>query len=97
MSNTQKDEKDFYVRLKEELTETSKWPSDYLYKFIIPNNEEKVKELEEVFKGTTADIKTKESSNGKYVSYSISLRLENPDAVIDYYKKAGKIEGIISL
>lgn len=96
MSDLEK-EKDFYQRLKEELNQTSKWPSDYLYKFIIPNKKEKIEQLENIFKNSEAQITTKESSNGKYISYSININLDSPEAVIEYYKQVGSIEGIISL
>ena len=33
---------DFYQRLREELLNTHSWPSDYLYKFIVPTDEVKI-------------------------------------------------------
>ena len=33
---------DFYKRLKEELNTTTIYPSEYLYKFIVPTNNEKI-------------------------------------------------------
>lgn len=94
---SEKEFDEFYARLKHELTETSLWPSDYLYKFIIPTDKEKEKTLRSIFEDKNADIKTRQSSNGKYTSVSISVKMANPDEVIEYYKKAGKVEGIFSL
>ncbi|WP_439127454.1 DUF493 family protein [Polaribacter sp.] len=93
MSN--KDE--FYSKLKVQLEDTTKFPADYLYKFIVPTTENQVAEVEDLFDNTGAVIKTKKSKTGKYVSVSIILKLKNSDAVISYYKKAEKIKGIISL
>lgn len=93
MSN--KDE--FYSKLKVQLEDTTKFPADYLYKFIVPTTENQVAEVEDLFDNTGAVIKTKKSKTGKYVSVSIILKLKNSDEVISYYKKAEKIKGIISL
>ena len=93
MSN--KDE--FYTKLKVQLEDTTRFPADYLYKFIVPTTENQVAEVEGIFDKTGAVIKTKKSKTGKYVSVSIMLKLKNSDEVISYYKKAEKIKGIISL
>ncbi|GLB49292.1 DUF493 family protein [Neptunitalea lumnitzerae] len=90
-------EEEFYVRLKEELTNTSLWPTEYLYKFIIPSDAEKMAQIENIFDNRDAQINVKESSKGKFSSISIKLKLKNPDEVIHFYKEVGKIEGVISL
>lgn len=90
-------EAQFYSRLKEELNNTSTWPSSYLYKFIIPSDNAKIARIEEIFDNKGAVITTKESSNGKYTAVSIQLIMENADAVIGKYKEVGEIEGVISL
>ncbi len=87
----------FYKRLKEELKNSTIWPSDYLYKFIIPSEKEKINAIHEIFNNTGAVIKTKKSSKGTYTSVSITVHLKSPDAVIEKYKEVGKIEGVISL
>lgn len=93
MSN--KDE--FYTKLKAQLEDTTKFPADYLYKFIVPTTKNQVAEVENLFNNTGAVINTKKSKTGKYVSVSILLKLKSSEEVIMYYKNAEKIEGIISL
>lgn len=93
MSN--KDE--FYSKLKIQLDDTTDFPADYLYKFIVPTLENQAAEVENIFNNTGAVIKTKESKTGKYVSVSVILKIKTSDEVIVYYKKAAKIKGIISL
>ncbi|GGW26608.1 DUF493 family protein [Arenibacter certesii] len=93
----QNTEDEFYSRLKEQLSSVSKWPSNYLYKFIVPTNELKIKEIEDCFNNTGAVIESKTSKNAKYTSLSITVNLNNPDEVIEKYKEVGKIEGVISL
>jgi hypothetical protein len=95
MSKQQSDE--FYARLKEELTNSTLWPSDYLYKFIVPTNADKISTIQNIFNEPGAVIETKQSSKGKYTSLSITVNLANPDAVIAKYKAVGKIKGVISL
>lgn len=88
---------DFYIRLKNELATTSSWPSEYLYKFIVPTSPEKIKAVEMVFNNMGAIITSNISKTGKYTSLSINLTMRNPDAVIQKYKEVSTIEGIISL
>ena len=40
---------EFYIRLREELSNTSAWPSEYLYKFIVPTSPKKIEEVENAF------------------------------------------------
>lgn len=88
---------DFYSKLKVQLEDTTQFPSDYLYKFIVPTEENQEEEVQEIFNNTGAVIKTKKSKTGKYVSLSVVLKIENASKVIEYYKKVEKIKGIISL
>ena len=88
---------EFYVRLKEELSTTSEWPSEYLYKFIVPTDKDKIIEVENAFNNLGAVIKTSQSKTGKYTSVSVNVRMENPEAVIEKYIALSNIEGIISL
>jgi putative lipoic acid-binding regulatory protein len=88
---------EFYGRLRGELLKTSKWPSDYLYKFIVPTDPEKISEIAGIFDNTGAVIESKKSRKGKYTSLSITVNLSDPDAVIEKYKEVGKVKGVISL
>ena len=94
---TNQEIEEFYTKLKSKLEKTTVFPTEYLYKFILPTGEDKKAAIRAVFATTTATIEEKPSSSGKYTAYSIRLKVQNPDEVIAYYKEAGKIEGIISL
>lgn len=91
------DSEAFYERLKEELKNSTVWPSKYLYKFIVATDADKITKIENIFDNLGAVIDTKKSSNGKYTSISITVHMKNPDAVIEKYKEVGKVEGVISL
>jgi len=91
------DKKEFYTKLKAQLDDTTKFPADYLYKFIVPTEANQVAEVETIFNNSGAVINKKKTKTGKYVSVSIVLKIESSDKVISYYKRAEKIKGIISL
>lgn len=83
--------------LREKLEDGFEWPRVYLFKFIVPSENKKIAEVENLFNSTEAEINMRSSKNGKYVSVSAKEMMISPDKVIDRYKEAAKIEGIISL
>ncbi|MEI7508477.1 MAG: DUF493 family protein [Flavobacterium sp.] len=87
---------EFYIRLKEELNNTSTWPSEYLYKFIVPTDAKKIEAVENAFDNMGAVIKTQQSKAGKYTSVSINVLMETSDSVVEKYLEVSSIEGIIS-
>lgn len=97
MSDTPNAE-EFYKKLKVQLEETNTWPSEYLYKFIVLSDLNKIQQIEALFDYAGAVINTTESKNGKYTSVSINIVMKDPDAVISkYLEVASNIEGVISL
>lgn len=92
-----KKSEEFYARLKEELAESTSWPSEYLFKFIIPTDTEKQEKLNHIFDNMGAVINTKTSAKGNYFSFSINVQMESPQHVIDKYLEVSTIEGVISL
>jgi putative lipoic acid-binding regulatory protein len=87
---------EFYIRLKEELGNTSEWPAEYLYKFIVPTDARKIEKVENAFDNMGAVIKTQQSKAGKYTSVSINVMMESPADVVEKYLEVSSIEGIIS-
>ncbi|MGF1557268.1 DUF493 family protein [Paucihalobacter sp.] len=88
----------FYQKLKIQLQDTSLWPTQYLFKFIVKTNKEKIKDIQDIFDNVGAVIDTKPSKNGNYTSVSVHVTMKNPDAVINKYKiVAERVEGVISL
>ncbi len=87
----------FYARLKAQLEESTEWPADYLFKFIVPTEPEKIEQINDIFNDQGAVIKTRKSKNGTYTSISVMVQLENADAVIEKYKEVATVEGVISL
>ncbi len=98
-TNKQKmsDREEFYKKLKSKLNENTTFPSKYLYKFIVPTDEIRIKQVEDLFDYEGAVINKKASKTGKFTSVSIHIIMKSADAVIEKYLTAEKIEGIISL
>ena len=88
---------EFYSRLKEQLLDNSTWPSNYLYKFIVPTDADKIEQINTIFDNTGAVIESKKSKKGTYTSISITVNMKDPDEVIKKYKEVSAVEGVISL
>ena len=88
---------EFYVRLKAELEANTTWPSEYLYKFIVPSMQDNIARVEKAFDCMGAVIKTTKSRTGKFTSISVDVEMKGPQEVIDKYLEVSTIEGIISL
>lgn len=95
--NGNNNEQEFYNSLKEKLEETHNFPEDYLYKFIISNDQSKVTDIYRVFDGVKFTMTSRDSKNGKYTSLSINAFVLDADQVIKIYKEIGQIEGVIML
>lgn len=88
---------EFYISLKEKLEQQHNFPEEYLFKFIIPSDSEKITEILKVFDGFKYTLSNRESSNGKYTSVSVNCFVLDADQVVDIYQKVGKIEGVMML
>jgi len=83
------DEKSFL----EKLEGTHQFPDHYTFKFIVkPEHRATVESLL-----PEAEVKLKPSSGNKYVSVTLNTMMNSSQEVVDVYKKAHKIEGIIAL
>jgi putative lipoic acid-binding regulatory protein len=90
-------QEEFYKKLKESLEVSTKFPTTYLYKFIVPTSKNQLNEVKAVFERSGASIQTKPSKTNKYVSISISVQMKSSAAIIEKYKQVSHVEGIVSL
>ncbi len=96
--NSDKRKEEFYIKLRQQLIETSLWPSIYLYKFIVRSDKEKIVQIEEHFNNMGAVITKVQSKKGTFTSVSVNVKMKNPDSVIAKYREIERnIEGVISL
>lgn len=96
--SSQGNHEEFYRKLQVQLHDTSSWPAEYLYKFIVPTDKAKVDYIFNVFDNMGAVISTKISRSGTYTSVSINVKMKSPEKVIEKYKAVtDHVEGVISL
>ena len=93
MSNASNELDIKYWKLKMVMDETMEFPSEYLFKFIVPVSEAQA--LLGIL--VDMDIDEKTSKGGKYISISARRVFANSDEIIKIYKKVAVIKGIISL
>ena len=91
------DQEVFYASLKDKLEQTHNFPEDYLYKFILTNDQSKLTDIYRVFDGIKFTMTSRDSKNEKYTSISINAFVLDADQVIKIYKEVGLIEGIMML
>jgi len=85
-----------YDNLRSKLEKDFSWPSVYMFKFIVPSDNQKIALIGKEF-GSEAIINLRQSSGGKFTSITIKELMLSPDEVIKRYQKLEGIEGIMSL
>jgi hypothetical protein len=82
-----------FKAFKEKLEEGYSWPSLYMFKFIVPKGKEE--EVTDMF--PKHEVKSRMSTQGNYISITVQLMCNSSDEIIEIYKKAHEIEGLIAL
>lgn len=82
--------------LRKKLDETQSYPSVYMFKFILDASNRKIALVENLF-SENAEIYTKESDKGKYISITITEVMMSTEEIIGIYTKAAEIEGVMLL
>jgi len=83
-------------KLRLKLLETTSFPAVYMFKLIVPSENRTIALVENLF-GAETDILTKESEKGKYTSITAKQVVMTADEIIDVYKKASGIPGVMML
>jgi len=81
------------ISFREKLEKHNAWPSLYVFKFIVPTGQQD--QVKNLFPSHTASEKL--SKQGNYTSITIQAMMQSSDAVIEMYKRAALIEGIVAL
>jgi putative lipoic acid-binding regulatory protein len=84
-------------RIKKLLDDHHQWPDLYMFKFVIPSDNQKLAQIEALFNAETAEIRHKPSSKGNYTAITIKEVMLSAQSVLDVYEKAREIEGLIAL
>ena len=78
---------------RQKLDQHYAWPSLYIFKFIVPQGKEA--QVKAIFPLHTTSERA--SRQGKYTSVTVQMMMPSSDAVIDIYRQAAAIEGLIAL
>lgn len=90
-------QEEFLKKLRQSLIDSMTFPTTYIYKFIVPNQESSIHQLMELFNFQGAVINSKDSKSNKYKSFTITVLTISVDEIIQKYKEASTIHGIIAL
>ena len=91
------DSKEKYEKLKGQLEEGFDWPTVYMFKFIVPANNEKLARVEALFSSKEAQVTRRQSRKGNFISLTAKEMMMSPQKVIDRYLQAEDIGGVIAL
>jgi uncharacterized protein len=78
------------------LMEDTKWPQVYYFKFIVPNDNEKINSVISLF-ADPSKITYRTSRDIRFIGISCKEIMPDPESVIAVYEEAGRVEGLIAL
>lgn len=83
----------WWDRFQDLLEKDRTWPSEYLFKFIVPRSS--LDDLKQLFGEHPVVVRA--STRGRYVSVTARIQMQNSGEVVEMYRAAGEVEGVISL
>jgi putative lipoic acid-binding regulatory protein len=89
-------EKERIDNLRILLDKEHKWPSHFMFKFIYKSDSQILKQLEAIFP-IESERTVKHSNKKNYESLTVNHLANNADEILDLYKRASAIEGVITL
>ncbi len=84
------------LKLYKLLMQEKNWPQVYYFKFIVPNDNEKINTVKDLFPDPSK-ITYKTSRDIRFIGISCKEMMPDAESVIAVYEKAGKVEGLIAL
>ncbi|MFH0944661.1 MAG: DUF493 family protein [Planctomycetota bacterium] len=79
--------------LRRALLSQGRWPSEYVFKFIVPAEE--LNHLLALLDGLPHC--TRKSRSGRYLSVTCEAEMASPDAVIEVYQRMSGVRGLVAL
>jgi putative lipoic acid-binding regulatory protein len=86
-----------FTRLIKSGVDINTWPALYLFKFIVPSENDNIVRVEQAFDCMGAVIKTTKSKTGKFTSISVDVQVKDSQEIVDKYLEVSTIKGIVSL
>ena len=84
--------KSLHVQLKK----TSKWPSLYMFKFVMPNDESTVQQVNSLLP-STGNTSYKTSKDGRYIAVTNVARMPSAKSVVDVTSNVAKVPNVMIL
>lgn len=85
-----------YNNLREKLLENKQWPLLYMFKLIVPNNDDKVEQIK-LLLPSDGEFSYKHTKSLKHVSITCMADMASADDIIDITIAASAIDGVIVL
>ncbi len=85
-----------FRKLRTTLLEQEEWPLLYFFKFIVPNDSEKIEKVKQLFP-KPEDLSFRASRDIRYIAISSKEVMPDVDSIIKVYEKAAEIKGVIAL
>lgn len=82
---------------KDKLDACHDWPCDYTFKFIAGQGMLDTVRVAAVELLDEPELSTRASSGGRWVSLTVTARVDSAQAVVEVYERMARIEGIIAL
>lgn len=83
-------------KLRELLAENKEWPMLYYFKFIVQNDQEKLNQVKELFADQSA-ITYNTSRDIRFISLSCKQLMPDTESILEIYRKASLVDGLIAL
>ncbi len=83
-------------KLRYRLLESPEWPIKYMFKFIVPNSDNRVNKVVDLLPKDNPPT-FKHTPNLKYVSITSISLMPSADSIVDITKKVCEIPGVIPL
>jgi hypothetical protein len=84
------------IKLTEILQKEKNWPQLYFFKFITPNEKEKLEAVRSLFSNPN-QITYRTSRDIRYIGISCKQWMPTPESIISLYEKAYAVQGVIAL
>jgi Uncharacterized conserved protein len=95
MSEEKEDLDKKYESFLQKLKDGHSFPGNYMFKFIVPSDHQKLANLQRLFDDARPQFQMKSSKNGKYTSLTTIIYAMDAEEVVAYYKEASKIDNVI--
>jgi len=83
-------------KLRELLADNKEWPMIYYFKFIVQNDQEKLNQVKELFADQLA-ITYNTSRDIRFISLSCKQMMPDAESILEIYRKASLVDGLIAL